>query len=132
MTENGEAESTENLGRVIQDLRALSGDIDSCAVLSSEGDLIYSSSVAQGDRECTSAMLVALANLAERIAVESDKDQADQVRIKTETGYLLMVRMEKGGTLVATTGPDARVGLALYDMRNSRSEVEKAITEETA
>lgn len=132
MTENGEAESTENLGRVIQDLRALSGDIDSCAVLSSEGDLIYSSSVAQGDRERTSAMLVALANLAERIAIESDKDQADQVRIKTETGYLLMVRMEKGGTLVATTGPDARVGLALYDMRNSRSEVEKAITEETA
>ncbi len=77
-------------------------------------------------------MLVALANLAERIAVESGKDQADQVRVKTETGYLLMVRMEKGGTLVATTGPDARVGLALYDMRNSRSEVEKAITERSA
>ena len=132
MTQNGEAESTENLGRVIQDLRALSGDIDSCAVLSSEGELIYSSSGSQGDRERTSAMLVALANLAERIAVESGKDQADQVRVKTETGYLLMVRMEKGGTLVATTGPDARVGLALYDMRNSRSEVEKAITERSA
>ena len=132
MTQNGEAESTENLGRVIQGLRALSGDIDSCAVLSSEGELIYSSSGSQGDRERTSAMLVALANLAERIAVESGKDQADQVRVKTETGYLLMVRMEKGGTLVASTGPDARVGLALYDMRNSRSEVEKAITEETA
>ena len=132
MTQNGEAESTENLGRVIQGLRALSGDIDSCAVLSSEGELIYSSSGSQGDRERTSAMLVALANLAERIAVESGKDQADQVRVKTETGYLLMVRMEKGGTLVATTGPEARVGLALYDMRNSRSEVEKAITEETA
>ena len=132
MTQNGEAESTENLGRVIQGLRALSGDIDSCAVLSSEGELIYSSSESQGDRERTSAMLVALANLAERIAVESGKDQADQVRVKTETGYLLMVRMEKGGTLVATTGPDARVGLALYDMRNSRSEVEKAITERSA
>ena len=132
MTQNGEAESTENLGRVIQGLRALSGDIDSCAVLSSEGELIYSSSGSQGDRERTSAMLVALANLAERIAVESGKDQADQVRVKTETGYLLMVRMEKGGTLVASTGPEARVGLALYDMRNSRSEVEKAITEETA
>ena len=132
MTQNGEAESTENLGRVIQDLRALSGDIDSCAVLSSEGELIYSSSGSQGDRERTSAMLVALANLAERIAVESGKDQADQVRVKTETGYLLMVRMEKGGTLVASTGPEARVGLALYDMRNSRSEVEKAITERSA
>jgi hypothetical protein len=41
----------------------------------------------------------------------------------------LMVRLEGGGALAATTGPEARVGLALYDMRNARSGIEQAIGE---
>ena len=47
--------------------------------------------------------------------------------MKTESGHLLMVRLEGGGALAATTEPDARVGLALYDMRNARGEVEKVL-----
>ena len=34
-----------------------------------------------------------------------------------------------GGVLAATTGQEARVGLVLYDMRNARGEVEKALAE---
>ncbi|MGI9050346.1 MAG: roadblock/LC7 domain-containing protein [Rubrobacteraceae bacterium] len=130
MAENGEVGSTENLRRVIEDLRALSEDIESCAVLSRDGDLIYSSPGAE--RERAAAMLATLVNLAERTARESGRDRAVQVRIKAGAGYLLMVSMEDGGTLAATTGLDARVGLVLYDMRNSRNEIEKAITEGTA
>jgi uncharacterized protein len=40
-----------------------------------------------------------------------------------------MVRLENGGVLAATTEADARVGLALYDMRNARGEVEKVLGE---
>ena len=40
-----------------------------------------------------------------------------------------MVRLEGGGALAATTGAEARVGLVLYDMRNSRGEVEKVLQE---
>jgi predicted regulator of Ras-like GTPase activity (Roadblock/LC7/MglB family) len=72
-------------------------------------------------------MLAALANLAERVARENGKEHAAQVRIKTEGGHVLLVRLEGGGALAATTGPDARVGLALYDMRNARDEVERAL-----
>jgi predicted regulator of Ras-like GTPase activity (Roadblock/LC7/MglB family) len=46
--------------------------------------------------------------------------------VKTDLGHVLAVRLENG-TLAATTGPDARVGLVLYDMRNARGEVEKAL-----
>jgi len=49
------------------------------------------------------------------------------VRIKTEGGHVLLVRLEAGGALAATTGPDARVGLVLYDMRNARGEVERVL-----
>ena len=127
MAEQGGTGSTENLDRVLADLRALSGDIESCGVLSRDGELLSSSHEEGVDRERVAAMVAALANLAERVARENGKDHASQVRVKAEGGYVLLVRLEAGGALVATTGADARVGLVLYDMRNARDEVEKAL-----
>ncbi len=129
VVEQGEADSAGGLDRVLADLRALSEDIESCAVLSGAGDLLSSSHEAGVDRERVAAMLAALVNLSERVARENGKEHASQVRVDTEGGHLLMVRLEGGGALVATTGADARVGLVLYDMRNSRGEVEKVLQE---
>ena len=125
MAERGE--SADNLDRALADLRALSGDIESCGVLSTDGKLLASSHGGGVDRERVTAMLAALANLAGRVARENGKDHASQVRIKAEGGYVLLVRLERGGTLAATTGPDARVGLVLYDMRNASGEVERVM-----
>lgn len=127
MAERGGAASAGELDRVLADLRALSEDIASCAVLSGGGELLASSHGPGVDRERVAAMLAALVNLSERVARENGKDHASQLRVDTEDGHLLMVRLEGGGALAATTGPDARVGLALYDMRNSRGEVEKVL-----
>jgi predicted regulator of Ras-like GTPase activity (Roadblock/LC7/MglB family) len=127
MAERSGAGSMETLDRVLADLRALSGDIESCGVLSKDGGLLSSSHGEGVDRERVTAMLAALANLSERVARESGKEHASQVRIKTEGGHVLLVRLEGGGSLAATTGPDARVGLVLYDMRNARGEVEKTL-----
>jgi predicted regulator of Ras-like GTPase activity (Roadblock/LC7/MglB family) len=131
MTERGWVGSTGDLDRVLGDLRALSGDIKSCAVLSKDGELLSSSHGEGVDRERATAMLAALVNLAERTARENGKDHASQVRVRTEGGHVLLVRLEGGGTLAATTDVDARVGLALYDMRNASGEVEKALEGES-
>jgi uncharacterized protein len=127
MTERGGAGSAEELNRVLADLQALSGDMESCGVLSKDGNLLSSSHGEGVDRERVAAMVAALANLAERVARENGKNHASQIKVKAEGGHVLLVRLEGGGTLVATTGPDARVGLVLYDMRNARGEVEKAL-----
>ncbi len=129
MAERGGAESAGGLDGVLADLRALSEDIDSCGVLSDDGELLSSSHGAGVDRERVAAMLAALVNLSERVARENGKEHAAQVRVDTEEGHFLMVRLEGGGALVATTGSDARVGLVLYDMRNARGEVEKVLQE---
>jgi predicted regulator of Ras-like GTPase activity (Roadblock/LC7/MglB family) len=127
MTERGGDGSSGDLDRVVADLRALSGDIESCGVLSEDGELLTSSHGEGVERERVKAMLSALANLADRVARQEGKDHASQVRVKTEDGHVLLVRLEGGGALAASTGPDARVGLVLYDMRNARGEVEKAL-----
>lgn len=127
--ENPGAGTKGDVERLISDLRALSGEIQSCAVLSEEGKLIFSSHEPGVERERVSAMLAALSSIAKRTARENGKDHVSQLRVKTDNGHLLMVRFEGGGALAATTGPEARVGLALYDMRNARSGIEQAMGE---
>ena len=129
MTERSGAEMAGGLDRVLADLRALSEDIESCAVLSGDRDLLSSSHEPGVDRERVGAMLAALVYLSERVARESGKGSISQLRIDTGGGHLLVVRLDDGGVLAATTGQEARVGLVLYDMRNARREVEKALTE---
>ena len=126
MTEQSENGNTKSLEDVLGDLQSLSGDIDSCAVLSGDGELLASRHQDGVDRERTKAMLAALVNLARRTARESGKENAEQLRVKTDLGHVLVVKLENGA-LAATTGPEARVGLVLYDMRNARGEVERAL-----
>lgn len=121
--------ATEDLDRVLADLRALSGDIESCAVLTGDRNLLASSHASAVDRGRIAGLLAALVDLSERVAREGGKDNASQLRVDTGEGHLLLVRLEGGGVLAATTGPEARVGLVLYDMRNSRAEVERVLAE---
>jgi uncharacterized protein len=132
MTERRGAEAAQDLDHVLDDLRALSEDIDSCAVLSGDRDLLSSSHEPGVDRERAGAMLAALVYLSERVARESGKGHISQLRIDTGEGHLLVIRLDDGGVLAATTGQEARVGLVLYDMRNARREVEKALTTEAS
>ncbi|HEV2124762.1 MAG TPA: roadblock/LC7 domain-containing protein, partial [Chloroflexota bacterium] len=83
MAERGGADTAGDLDRVLADLRALSEDIESCAVLSGTGALLSSSHAAGVDRERVVAMLAALVNLSERVAWENGKDHTSQVRVDT-------------------------------------------------
>jgi predicted regulator of Ras-like GTPase activity (Roadblock/LC7/MglB family) len=127
MAEGGAAGATGagELEGVLENLRALSGEVLTAAVLLKNGELEASTLPPGVDRERYAAMLAALVGIARRIARENGGSSFSQVRIKGEGGHVLLVGLEGGGTLVATTGPGARVGLVLYDMRNVRKEIEK-------
>jgi len=129
MTETDGTGTAGDLDRVMADLRALSEDIESCAVLSGNRDLLSSSHDSAVDRERAGALLAALVDLSDRAARDGGKDRATQLRIDTGEGHLVLVRLDGGGVLAATTGPDARVGLVLYDMRNARGEVDRVLAE---
>ncbi len=126
MAERG-ATGVGELEGVLESLRSLSGEIGTAAVLSGNGDLVASTVSEAVDRERYGSMLAALAGLARRTASEGGGSGFQQARIGAEEGHVLLVGLTGGGTLAATTGPDARVGLVLYDMRNARGEVERAM-----
>ena len=126
MTEGGTTGVGELEG-VLENLRALSGEITTAAVLSGDGELRSSTLPPGVDRERYAAMLAALAGIARRSARENGGSGFTQVRIREEGGHVLLVGLEGGETLAATTAPDARIGLVLYDMRNVRKEIERIL-----
>jgi predicted regulator of Ras-like GTPase activity (Roadblock/LC7/MglB family) len=123
----GSASMVDEVQRVLENLRALSGEVASGAVLSESGELRASTVPPGVDRERYAAMITALAGLARRTARENGGAGFVQVRIREEGGHVLLVGLEGGGALAATTSPDARVGLVLYDMRNARRELERML-----
>jgi|GEM_PF-930307 len=128
MTEGGST-GFGGLEGLLENLRALSGEVTMAAVLSAGGDLEAATMPPGVDRERYAAMLAALAGIARRTARENGGAGFSEARIRTEEGHVLLVGLEGGRTLAATTGPDARVGLVLYDMRNTRKELGQASEE---
>jgi predicted regulator of Ras-like GTPase activity (Roadblock/LC7/MglB family) len=128
MTEGGSTGFGELEG-LLENLRALSGEVTTAAVLSAGGDLEAATMPPGVDRERYAAMLAALAGITRRNARENGGAGFSEARIRTEEGHVLLVGLEGGRTLAATTGPDARVGLVLYDMRNTRKELGQASEE---
>lgn len=126
----GSASTVDQVQQVLENLRELSGELTSAAVLSGSGELRASTLSSGVDRERYAAMFAALAGLARRVARENGGTGFEQVRIGEEGGHVLLVGLEGGGTLAGTTGPDARVGLVLYDMRNARKELEEVLRSE--
>ena len=126
----GSASGVGGVEQVLEDLRALSGEVATAAVLSRDGELQASTLPPGVDQERYAAMLAALVGVARRVARENGGSGFAQARIKEEGGHVLLVGLEGGETLTATTGPDARVGLVLYDMRNARKELERVLGSE--
>lgn len=119
------------LGRVLEDLRSLSGEVDAGYVVSGGGELLASTMENSPgvDRDRVGAMVSALSGLSNRRARERGHEGYSQVRVRAPEGYVLLTSLSDGSTLAATTGPEARVGLVLYDMRNARPEAERALLE---
>jgi uncharacterized protein len=123
----GEATGVGELEGVLDNLSGLSEEVTSAAVLAGDGEFMASTLPPGVDRNRYAAMLAALAGIARRVARENGGSGFTQARIREEGGYVLLVGLEGGETLAATTGPDARVGLVLYDMRNLRRELERML-----
>jgi uncharacterized protein len=126
----GSASAADQVQQALENLRGLSGELDSAALVSEGGELMGSTLAPGVDQERYAAMVRALAGITRRVARENGGAEFAQARIREEGGYVLLVGLGGGGTLAGTTGPDARVGLVLYDMRNTAKELERMLGSE--
>lgn len=102
-------------------LRAFSSDIDAIALISSEGLIIASSGAEDPGDDRLGAMSAAMLALGERIAMELGRGRLEQVMIKGDGGYALLMAVDENAVLCALAGDEAKLGLVVLDMRRALS-----------
>ncbi len=111
----------------LRELQASSPDIEASAVVSLDG-LTIASALPQGvEEDRVSAMSAAMLSLGERIATELGRGILDQVYIKGEKGYVVLMSIGEDAVLTALAREQAKLGLVFLEMRRAAEELAKLV-----
>jgi predicted regulator of Ras-like GTPase activity (Roadblock/LC7/MglB family) len=101
----------------LRDLQASSPDVEASAVISVDGLTIASAlpESIEGDR--VAAMSAAMLSLGERISGELGRGILDQVYIRGENGFMILMAVGDEAVLTVLARKQAKLGLLFLDMR---------------
>lgn len=118
---------TQQMVEQLRDLQASSPDIEASAVVSVDGLTIASALPQDVEEDRVSAMSAAMLSLGERIASELGRGSLDQVYIKGEMGYVILMSVGEEAVLTALAREKAKLGLIFLDMRRTAEALSKLI-----
>ena len=118
---------TEQMIDELRDLQISTPDIEASAVVSLDGLMMASSLPAGMEEDRISAMSAAMLSLGERIAGELGRGYLDQVYIKGENGYVILMSVGDEAVLTVLARKQAKLGLIFLDMRRTVEQLEKIV-----
>jgi hypothetical protein len=121
------ASRTEQMIARLRDLQAGTADIEASAVVSVDGLIMASSLPADVEEDRVSAMSAAMLSLGERIAAELGRGTLDQVYIRGNNGYVILMSIGEEAVLTALARGDAKLGLIFLDMRRAAEDLTKLV-----
>lgn len=109
----------DKLNNVLSELSASSSDVEACAVVSEDG-LMMASALPQGIEEARVAgMSASLLSMGARTAIELNRGKIEQVFLKGDRGYVVMMQAGPHGVLVGLARKEAKLGLLFLDMNRA-------------
>ncbi len=119
---------TDALLGVLKNLQTSSADIEATAVVSVDGLVMASALPADVEEDRVAAMSAAMLSLGERTAQELGRGILNQVFIKGENGYVLLMNAGEDAVLTAMARADAKLGMIFLDMKRTADEIGGVIT----
>jgi len=111
----------------LRELQASSPDIEASAIVSVDGLTIASALPREVEEDRVSAMSAAMLSLGERIANELGRGTLEQVYIKGEKGFVVLMSVGEEAVLTALAREQAKLGLIFLDMRRATEDLVKLI-----
>jgi predicted regulator of Ras-like GTPase activity (Roadblock/LC7/MglB family) len=108
---------SQHMVELLRDLQTSSPDVEASAVVNADGLTIASALPNNIEEERLGAMSAAMLSLGERIASELERGTLDQVYIKGEGGYVLLLSVGSEAVLTVLARENTKLGLLLLDMR---------------
>lgn len=121
------ASRTEQLVKVLKDLSGSTPDVEASAVVSSDGLVIASALPKDVEEDRVAAMSAAMLSLGERTSKELGRGILEQVFIKGEHGYVILMNAGTDAVLTAMVRQDAKLGLIFLDMKRAAGDIGKLI-----
>jgi predicted regulator of Ras-like GTPase activity (Roadblock/LC7/MglB family) len=115
------------LNSILGSLSASSGEIEACAVVSSDGLMMASNFPAGMDEDRLAGMTAALLAMGERTSRELSRGDLEQVYVRGKEGLVILMGAGTDGVLAALCRRNAKLGLIFLDMARAAAEVSKII-----
>jgi predicted regulator of Ras-like GTPase activity (Roadblock/LC7/MglB family) len=122
-----ERSRTEQMVTCLKDLQVSSPDIEASAVVSVDGLTMASSLPADVEEDRVSAMSAAMLSLGERIASELGRGILDQVYIRGEGGFVILMSVGEDAVLTVLARAQAKLGLLFLDMKRAAEDLSKIV-----
>lgn len=111
------------LKSILNDLNGSSADIDASAVISIDGLTMASQLSATMDEDRVGAMSAAMLSLGDRTATELARGNLEQVMIKGDGGYVLLIHAGQDAVLTVIARKEAKLGLVFLDAKRAATSV---------
>lgn len=118
---------TELMVDRLRDLQASSPDVEASAVISVDGLTMASALPSDVEEDRVSAMSAAMLSLGERIASELGRGILDQVYIRGESGFVILMAVGSEAVLTVLAREQAKLGLLFLDMRRATNDLTQMI-----
>lgn len=122
--------NTETFKKTLQELNNSSADVTSSAIISTDGVIIAAQIPSNLDEDRVGAMSAAMISLGKRTAEELERGKLEQVLIKGESGYVLMVSAGKNAALAVLAKKNANLGLIFFDVKKASQKISLAFQSE--
>jgi predicted regulator of Ras-like GTPase activity (Roadblock/LC7/MglB family) len=103
----------------LRELQTGTADVEASAVVSVDGLIMASALPANVEEDRVSAMSAAMLSLGERIAGELGRGVLDEVYVRGQSGYVLLMSVGEEAVLTVLTRKEAKLGLIFLDMRRA-------------
>jgi len=118
---------TQNMYNLLRELQHASPDIEASAIVSVDGLSIASALPQDVEEDRVSAMSAAMLSLGDRISSELGRGTLNQVYVKGDEGYVILMSIGEEAVLTALANNRAKLGLILLDMRRTAEALEQLI-----
>ena len=103
----------------LRDLQASTPDVEASAIVSVDGLIMASALPANVEEDRVSAMSAAMLSLGERIASELGRGLLNQVYVRGNHGYVILMSVGEEAVLTVLAREEAKLGLIFLDMRRA-------------
>ncbi|RPI93719.1 MAG: hypothetical protein EHM39_12670 [Chloroflexi bacterium] len=117
----------DQLAERLRDLQVSSPDVEAAAVVSVDGLSMASSLPGNIEEDRVSAMSAAMLSLGERISNELGRGSLEQVYVKGQHGFVILMSVGEEAVLTVLAREQAKLGLIFLDMSRAVKELEKLV-----